>query len=160
MGELLHDCGYWRNGEVGLEVRIAWGGVWALRHGLHIAILRCAKGRCGTTGRCGVMSGDRHSEYSRQGVLRSATYRKTLARTVQQIRSALLAREMREDAGLAQAEIAKIVGTTQSVIARREDPEYTGHSLTMLERMAAAGGVALKLRAEKRPNFEREVALV
>lgn len=37
--------------------------------------------------------------------------------------------------------------------------EYTGHSPTMLERIATACGVALKHHAEKRPNFGREVAL-
>lgn len=30
----------------------------------------------------------------------------------------------------------------------------------MLERIAAACGVTLKLHAEKKPNFDREVALV
>ena len=38
--------------------------------------------------------------------------------------------------------------------------EYAGHSLTMLERIAAVCGIALKLHAEKKPNFDREVALV
>ena len=46
------------------------------------------------------------------------------------------------------------------MIARLEDAEYTGHSLAMLERVASACGVALKLHAEKKPNFDREVALV
>jgi len=87
-------------------------------------------------------------------------YRKTFARTLQRINLALLVREMREDAGFTQTELAKIVGTTQSVIARLEDAEYAGHSLTMLERVAAACGVGLRLRAEKKPNFEREVELV
>jgi hypothetical protein len=32
--------------------------------------------------------------------------------------------------------------------------------LTMLERIAAACGVALTLHAERKPHFEREVALV
>ena len=66
---------------------------------------------------------------------------------------------MREDAELTQAELARKVGTTQSVIARQEDAEYAGHSLNMLERIAVVCGVALKLHAEKKPNFEREVAL-
>jgi transcriptional regulator with XRE-family HTH domain len=79
---------------------------------------------------------------------------------LQQIDLALLVREMREDAGFTQTELAKRVGTTQSVIARLEDAEYAGHSLTMLERIAAACGVGLRLHAEKKPNFEREVALV
>jgi len=78
---------------------------------------------------------------------RSATYRKGFARALHQIDLALLVREMREDAGLAQTVLAKKVGTTQSVIARLEDAEYTGHSLTMLERIATACGVALKRAA-------------
>jgi ribosome-binding protein aMBF1 (putative translation factor) len=103
---------------------------------------------------------DRHSEIVEQRARNGATYRKTLERTLHQIDLALLVREMREDAGLTQAELAKKVGATQSVIARLEDAEYTGHSLTMLERIATACGVALKLHAEKKPNFNREVALV
>jgi hypothetical protein len=46
------------------------------------------------------------------------------------------------------------------VTARLEDAEYAGRSLTMLERIATACGVALKLPAEKKPNFDRELALV
>ena len=103
---------------------------------------------------------DRHSEIVEQRARKSATYRKTFARTLHQIDLALLVREMREDAALTQADLAKKAGTTQSVIARLEDAEYAGHSLTMLERIATACGVALKLRAEKKPNFDREVALV
>ena len=104
------------------------------------------------------MKRDKHSEIVEQRARKSATYRKTFGRTLHQIDLALLVREMREDAGLTQAELAKKVGTTQSVIARLEDAEYTGHSLTMLERIAAVCGIALKLHAEKKPNFDREVA--
>ena len=103
---------------------------------------------------------DRHSEFVEQRARKSATYRKSFARTLQQVDLALLVREMREDAGLTQTEVARKVGTAQSVIARLEDAEYAGHSLTMLERIAAVCGVALKLHAEKKPNFDREVALV
>ncbi len=106
------------------------------------------------------MKRDRHSEIVKQRARRSATYRKTFARTLHQIDLALLVREMREDAGLTQAELARKIGTTQSVIARLEDARYTGHSLSMLERIAAACGVNLKLHAEKKPHFGREVALV
>ncbi len=103
---------------------------------------------------------DRHSGIIEQHGRKSATYRKNFERTLQQIDLALLVREMREEAGLTQAELAKKIGTTQSVIARLEDAEYAGHSLTMLERVATVCGVALKLHAEKKPNFEREVTLV
>jgi ribosome-binding protein aMBF1 (putative translation factor) len=103
---------------------------------------------------------DKHSEIVERRGRKSAAYRKTFARTLQQIDLALLVREMREDAGLTQTELARKVATTQSVIARLEDAEYGGHSLAMLERVAAACGIGLKLRAEKKPNFDREVALV
>ena len=103
---------------------------------------------------------DRHSEFVEQNARKSATYRKSFARTLHQVDLALLVREMREDAGLTQTELARKVGTTQSVIARLEDAEYTGHSLTMLERIAVVCGVALRLHAEKKPHFDREVALV
>jgi ribosome-binding protein aMBF1 (putative translation factor) len=106
------------------------------------------------------MKSDRHRQIVGRRARKSATYRKTFERTLQQIDLALLVREMREDAGFTQTELAKRVGTTQSVIARLEDAEYAGHSLTMLERIAAACGVGLRLRAEKKPNFEREVPLV
>jgi predicted transcriptional regulator len=103
---------------------------------------------------------DKHNEIIEHRARKSATYRKTFERTLHQIDLALLVREMREGASLTQAELGRKVGTTQSVIARLEDAEYAGHSLTMLERIATACGVALKLHAEKKPNFEREVVLV
>ena len=106
------------------------------------------------------MKRDRHVEIVERRARKSATYRKAFARATQQIDLALLVREMREDAGMTQSELAKTVGTTQSVIARLEDAEYAGHSLSMLERIAVACGVNLKLHAEKKPNFDREVALV
>jgi ribosome-binding protein aMBF1 (putative translation factor) len=106
------------------------------------------------------MKRDRHTEIVGQRARKSAAYRRTFARTLHQIDLALLVREMREDAGFTQAELARKVDTTQSAIARLEDAEYTGHSLAMLERIAAACGVALKLHAQRKPHFEREVALV
>ncbi len=106
------------------------------------------------------MKNDRHRQIVERRARKSATYRKTFERTLQQIDLALPVREMREDAGFTQMALAKRVGTAQSVIARLEDTEYAGHSLTMLERIAAACGVGLRLYAEKKPNFEREVALV
>ena len=45
--------------------------------------------------------------------------------------------KLRKEAGLSQTELAKLVGTTQSVISRLEDAEYAGHSLTMLSRIAS-----------------------
>jgi ribosome-binding protein aMBF1 (putative translation factor) len=45
---------------------------------------------------------------------------------------------LRQQAGLSQRQLAKLVGTTASVICRLEDADYEGHSLTMLYRIAAA----------------------
>jgi ribosome-binding protein aMBF1 (putative translation factor) len=45
---------------------------------------------------------------------------------------------LRKQAGLSQVELARMVGTTQSVISRLEDADYDGHSLTMLSRIASA----------------------
>ena len=46
--------------------------------------------------------------------------------------------ELRTKADLTQRELAKLVGTTASVICRLEDADYEGHSLAMLNRIAAA----------------------
>ncbi len=45
---------------------------------------------------------------------------------------------LRVQDGLSQAELARRVGTTQSAISRLEDADYEGHSLAMLNRIAAA----------------------
>jgi ribosome-binding protein aMBF1 (putative translation factor) len=54
--------------------------------------------------------------------------------------------EARTQAGLTQAQLAERVGTTQPVIARLEDADYEGHSLTMLRRIAEALGRRVELR--------------
>lgn len=46
--------------------------------------------------------------------------------------------EARTRAGLTQQELADRIGTKQSVIARLEDADYEGHSLSMLQRIARA----------------------
>ena len=46
--------------------------------------------------------------------------------------------DARQEAGFTQTELAKLVGTTQSVISQLEDADYEGHSLTMLNRIATA----------------------
>jgi DNA-binding XRE family transcriptional regulator len=46
--------------------------------------------------------------------------------------------DLRTAAGLTQTQLAKLVGTTASVICRLEDADYEGHSLAMLRRIGAA----------------------
>jgi transcriptional regulator with XRE-family HTH domain len=62
------------------------------------------------------------------------------------VRVARLLYDARNKAGLTQKELAKLVGTTQSVIARLEDADYEGHSLTMLHRIAAALNKRIDIR--------------
>jgi DNA-binding XRE family transcriptional regulator len=46
--------------------------------------------------------------------------------------------ELRTKAGLSQRQLAKLVGTTASVICLLENADYEGHSLSMLRRIATA----------------------
>jgi ribosome-binding protein aMBF1 (putative translation factor) len=54
------------------------------------------------------------------------------------LRVAQMLYDARTAAGLTQGQLAKLVGTTQSVISRLEDADYEGHSLSMLQRVAKA----------------------
>jgi DNA-binding XRE family transcriptional regulator len=54
--------------------------------------------------------------------------------------------DVRSKAKLTQKQLAELVGTTQSVIARLEDADYEGHSLSMLQRIAAAVNKRLEVR--------------
>jgi DNA-binding XRE family transcriptional regulator len=53
--------------------------------------------------------------------------------------------DLRTAAGLTQRQLAKLVGTTASVICRLEDADYEGHSLAMLNRIAAALNKRVKI---------------
>jgi transcriptional regulator with XRE-family HTH domain len=54
--------------------------------------------------------------------------------------------DARTAAGLTQAQLAKLIGTDQSVISRLEDADYDGHSMSMLRRIATALGKKLEIR--------------
>lgn len=59
--------------------------------------------------------------------------------------------ELREKRGLSQAELAKLVGTTQSSIARLENPNYQNYPIKTLERIAEALGVRLVIDLQEAP---------
>jgi predicted transcriptional regulator len=64
--------------------------------------------------------------------------------------------DARTAAKLTQAQLAQLVGTTQPVIARLEDADYEGHSLTMLRRIAEALDRRVEVRLlPKRPHLQR-----
>lgn len=54
--------------------------------------------------------------------------------------------ELRTAAGLTQTQLAKLIGTTASVICRLEDADYEGHSLGMLRRIGAALNQRVEIR--------------
>ena len=54
--------------------------------------------------------------------------------------------ELRGAAKLTQTQLAKLVGTTASVICRLEDADYEGHSLAMLRRIAGALNQRVEIR--------------
>gem|GEM_PF-1487886 len=59
-------------------------------------------------------------------------------------------RELRENAGLTHAELAKRAGTTAAVIAKLEDPDDDSHSLEKLERIVSALGMQLEIKIVKK----------
>ncbi len=73
--------------------------------------------------------------------------------------------ELRTRAKLSQRRLAKLVGTTASVICRLEDADYSGHSLSMLHRIASALASRIELRfvpvrkaRARKPRGNRAVA--
>ena len=62
------------------------------------------------------------------------------------LRVAQMIYDARTEAGLTQKDLAKAVGTTQSVISQLESAEYKGHSLSMLERIAKALNKRVEVR--------------
>jgi DNA-binding XRE family transcriptional regulator len=54
--------------------------------------------------------------------------------------------ELRTGAHLTQAQLAKLIGTTASVVCRLEDADYEGHSLAMLRRIADALNHRVEIR--------------
>jgi DNA-binding XRE family transcriptional regulator len=58
---------------------------------------------------------------------------------------------MREEAGLTQRQLAKLIGSSASAICRLEDADYEGHSLSMLRRIATALHKRVELRVRPLP---------
>jgi DNA-binding XRE family transcriptional regulator len=73
----------------------------------------------------------------RQAGLEEARANDTVARQIY---------ELRTEAGLTQRQLAKLVGTTASVICMLEDADYEGHSMAMLTRIATALNQRVEIR--------------
>ena len=71
--------------------------------------------------------------------------REMIAGEALNVRVARMIYEARTRAGLTQAQLAELIDTKQPVIARLEDADYEGHSLSMLQRIAEALGQRLEV---------------
>ena len=76
---------------------------------------------------------------------KDAELREMIAEEALNVRVARMIYEARTRAGLTQAQLAEVIGTKQPVIARLEDADYEGHSLSMLQRIAEALGQRLEV---------------
>ena len=77
---------------------------------------------------------------------KNGAVRERIAEDRLSFRVAQMIYEKRVAAGLTQAELADLIGTSQSVVARLEDADYEGHSLSMLHRIAQALHGRLEVR--------------
>jgi DNA-binding XRE family transcriptional regulator len=57
---------------------------------------------------------------------------------------------LRAESGLSQKKLASRLGTSQQQISRLESPNYEGHSLSMIRRVADALGATVRVRIEKK----------
>jgi len=76
----------------------------------------------------------------------NSTVRQGIANARVNLEVAQMIYDARTKAGMSQREVAELVGSRQSVIARLEDSDYGGHSLSMLQRIGNALGQRLELR--------------
>jgi ribosome-binding protein aMBF1 (putative translation factor) len=76
----------------------------------------------------------------------SARMQEGLANARVNLEVAQMIYDARTEARMSQRELADLIGTRQSVIARLEDADYIGHSLSMLQRIGNALGQRLELR--------------
>lgn len=62
--------------------------------------------------------------------------------------------DLRKAAGLTQTELARLVGTRQSNIARIESADYTGYTLTTLEKVTRALKARLEIKIIPAPKSQ------
>jgi DNA-binding XRE family transcriptional regulator len=63
----------------------------------------------------------------------------------QALKLAMKIAELRDQKGLSQQELAKLMGTSQQAISRIESGEYEGFTLKTLEKIAEATGMRVKI---------------
>lgn len=90
--------------------------------------------------------------------LKDKDFEKRYYRDLEKTRIAVEIVYFREKKGLTQAELAKLVNTSQSAIARLENPDYKGYSISTLRKVAEALGLELVVSfREKNIKSNKEI---
>jgi DNA-binding XRE family transcriptional regulator len=63
----------------------------------------------------------------------------------QSLKLAMMIAKLREEKGLSQQQMAKLMGTSQQAISRIESGEYEGFTLKTLDKIAEATGTRVKI---------------
>lgn len=77
--------------------------------------------------------------------MKDPEFRKLYQEERQSLKLAMKIAELRDQQGLSQQELAKLMGTSQQAISRRESGEYEGFTLKTLEKIAEATGMRVKI---------------
>ena len=90
--------------------------------------------------------------------LKDKEFEKAYYEGLERARIALEITYFREKKGLTQTELAKEIGTSQSTIARLEDPNYRSYSINTLRKIADALGLELvvSFREKGAEVYEKE----
>lgn len=90
--------------------------------------------------------------------IKNKKFEKSYYKELEKARIAIEITSFREKKGLTQAKLAELTGTSQSAIARLEDIDYKGYSLSTLRKIADALSLELvvSLREKGEDIYEKE----
>jgi DNA-binding XRE family transcriptional regulator len=77
--------------------------------------------------------------------MKDPEFKKHYQEEKQSLMLAMKIAELRNQKGLSQQELAKLMGTSQQAISRIESGEYEGFTLKTLEKIAEATGMRVKI---------------
>jgi ribosome-binding protein aMBF1 (putative translation factor) len=76
-------------------------------------------------------------------------------KTAREMALGMKIRRLREEAGWTQKQLAEKIGTRPSAISRIEVADYDSHTVTLLERVADALGMTLKIDFQRKPQMAK-----
>jgi len=77
--------------------------------------------------------------------MKNPDFKKHYQEERQALKLAMKIVELRDQKGLSQQELAKLMGTSQQAISRIESGEYEGFTLKTLEKIAGSTGMRVKI---------------